>query len=59
MPTTTLGLATSRSAADKATNLTRPTVEAREAIISSSAVPLVLGEVYSFLLASTLSFTAY
>jgi hypothetical protein len=59
MPTTTLDLATSQSVADKAANLAKPTAETQEPIISSSAVPLVLGEVYSFLLALPFSFTAY
>ncbi|KAK1642378.1 hypothetical protein QYE76_060183 [Lolium multiflorum] len=36
--------ATSKSVADKAANLVKPTAETQEPIISSSAVPLVLGE---------------
>nr|XP_051196659.1 uncharacterized protein LOC127309993 [Lolium perenne] len=44
MPSTTLDLATSQSVADKAANLAKPTAETQEPIISSSAVPLVLGE---------------
>ncbi|KAK1697991.1 hypothetical protein QYE76_014688 [Lolium multiflorum] len=44
MPSTTLDLATSKSVADKAVNLSKPTAETQEPITSSSAVPLVLGK---------------
>ncbi|KAK1627084.1 hypothetical protein QYE76_001399 [Lolium multiflorum] len=46
MPFATLDLATSRSVADKVANLATPTLETQEPILSSSAVPLVLGEDY-------------
>ncbi|KAK1670918.1 hypothetical protein QYE76_059077 [Lolium multiflorum] len=45
MPSATLDLATSKSVADKVANLAKPTAETQEPITSSSAVPLVLGEV--------------
>jgi hypothetical protein len=51
MPSATLDLATSKSAADKVASLAKPTAETPEPITSSSAVPLVLGEVQSFPLA--------
>ncbi|KAK1649176.1 hypothetical protein QYE76_066981 [Lolium multiflorum] len=54
MPSTTLDLATSKSVADKAANLAKPTAETQEPITSSSAVPLVLGEGYD--LSSLLTF---
>ncbi|KAK1699377.1 hypothetical protein QYE76_016074 [Lolium multiflorum] len=44
MPSATLDLATSKSVADQAANLAKPTAETQEPIISSSVVPLVLGE---------------
>jgi hypothetical protein len=59
MPSATLDLATSKSVADKVANLAKPTTETQEPITSSSAVPLVLGEVHSFPLALPFSFAAY
>ncbi|KAK1605223.1 hypothetical protein QYE76_028896 [Lolium multiflorum] len=44
MPSTTLDLATSKSGADKATTLAKPSAETQEPIASSSAAPMVLGE---------------
>ncbi|KAK1661343.1 hypothetical protein QYE76_049502 [Lolium multiflorum] len=46
MPSATLDLATSKSAADKVANLAKPT---EEPIITASAVPPVLGEGYDLL----------
>ncbi|KAK1644710.1 hypothetical protein QYE76_062515 [Lolium multiflorum] len=46
MPSTTLDLATSKSVADKAATLAKPTAETQEPITSSSAAPMVLGEVH-------------
>jgi Tfp pilus assembly protein PilO len=47
MPSATLDLATSKSVADEAATLAEPVAETQEPIASSSAVPLVLGEVRS------------
>ncbi|KAK1680057.1 hypothetical protein QYE76_040905 [Lolium multiflorum] len=44
MPSTTLDLATSKSGADKAATLAKPSAETQEPIASSSAAPMVLGE---------------
>ncbi|KAK1629365.1 hypothetical protein QYE76_003680 [Lolium multiflorum] len=46
MPSTTLDLATSKSVADKAATLAKPSAETQEPIASSSAAPMVLGEGY-------------
>ncbi|KAK1613362.1 hypothetical protein QYE76_037035 [Lolium multiflorum] len=54
MPSATLDLATSKSVADKVANLAKATAETQEPIVSSSAVPLVLGEGYD--LSSLLTF---
>ncbi|KAK1661514.1 hypothetical protein QYE76_049673 [Lolium multiflorum] len=54
MPSTTLDLATSKSVADKAAPLAKPTTETQEPIASSSAAPTVLGEGYD--LSSLLTF---
>ncbi|KAK1614921.1 hypothetical protein QYE76_020438 [Lolium multiflorum] len=54
MPSTTLDLATSKSGADKAATLAKPSAETQEPIASSSAAPMVLGEGYD--LSSLLTF---
>ncbi|KAK1680120.1 hypothetical protein QYE76_040968 [Lolium multiflorum] len=54
MPSTTLDLATSKSVADKAATLAKPSAETQEPITSSSAAPMVLGEGYD--LSSLLTF---
>ncbi|KAK1651147.1 hypothetical protein QYE76_068952 [Lolium multiflorum] len=54
IPSTTLGLATSKSVADKAATLAKPTAETQKPITSSSTAPLVLGEGYD--LSSLLTF---
>ncbi|KAK1668047.1 hypothetical protein QYE76_056206 [Lolium multiflorum] len=54
MRSTTLDLATSKSVADKAATLAKPTAETQEPITSSSAAPMVLGEGYD--LSSLLTF---
>jgi hypothetical protein len=56
MPSATLDLATSKSVADKVANLAKPT---EKPITTTSAVPLVLGEVHSFPLALPFSFASY
>jgi hypothetical protein len=59
MPSTILDLAPSQSVADKIANLAKPSTVTQEPIISSSVVPLVLGEVYSLRLALPFSFAVY
>ncbi|KAK1631632.1 hypothetical protein QYE76_005947 [Lolium multiflorum] len=54
MPSTTLDLATSKSGADNAASLVKPSAETQEPIASSSAAPMVLREGYD--LSSLLSF---
>ncbi|KAK1629773.1 hypothetical protein QYE76_004088 [Lolium multiflorum] len=54
MPSTTLDLTTSKSVADKAATLAKPSAETQEPIASSSAAPMVLGEGYD--LSSLLTF---
>jgi hypothetical protein len=56
MPSATLDLATSKIVADKVANLSKPTAKP---IITTSAAPPVLGEVYSIPLALPFSFAAY
>jgi hypothetical protein len=51
MPSAALDLETSKSMADKVANLAKPMAETQKPMTSTSAVPLVLGEVHSFLLA--------
>ena len=51
MPSAHLDPVISEGAVDMAANLTKPPAETQEPITSSSAVPLVSGEVYSFRLA--------
>ncbi|KAK1608931.1 hypothetical protein QYE76_032604 [Lolium multiflorum] len=52
MPSTTLDLATSQSVADKAATLAKPPAETQEPITSSSAAPMVLGELKALLSSS-------
>ncbi|KAK1695016.1 hypothetical protein QYE76_011713 [Lolium multiflorum] len=52
MPSTALDLATSKSGVDKAATLATPSAETQEPIASSSAAPMVLGELKALLSSS-------